>query len=400
MSKYTTEVRFICENGAGLVESKGYKSINQIITDAIPKIFDFEFPIFDETYRPVLERKILKHYYTREIGMETVGLWKHFLDMRLNEIMPYYNKLYKSELLQFNPLYDVDLTTDHSGSGTSASEGHKTDAENTNNTRTDNLTRTDDTARTDDFTRTDNLSEGINGTRTDNLHETTENTRKDNLLETTENTRTDNLHETTGNTRTDNLSKVTQDGGTQGESGSDVNKNTRWDIYSDTPQGALTNVQNEKYLTNARKIVDDGTGSTHSSTTTFGKRVTETDTGTVGNSGTKANTGTVTGAETKTNTGTVTDVETKTNTGTVKNTGTEKHTGTVKNTGNVQSNGTRNQTVGTTEDISTTDEYLNHVIGKTGGTSYSKLLLEYRETFMNIDMMIIDDLSDLFFNLW
>lgn len=340
MSKYTTEVRFICEENAGMDHSMGYKSVNQIITDAMPKVFDFEFPIFDETYRPVLERKILKHYYTREIGMETVGLWKHFLDMRLNEIMPYYNKLYESELLQFNPLYDVDLTTDHSGSGTSASEGHKTDAENTNNTRTDNLTRTDDTTRTDDFTRTDNLLE------------------------------------TTGNTRTDNLSRVTQDSGTEGESGSDVNKNTRWDIYSDTPQGSLSNVQNENYLTNARKIVDDGTGSTHSSTTTFGKKVTETDTGTVGDSGTKANTGTV------------------------KNNGTEKHTGTVKNTGNVQSNGTRNETVGTTEDISTTDEYLNHVIGKTGGTSYSKLLAEYRETFLNIDMLIIEDLSDLFMQLW
>lgn len=364
MSKYTTEVRFICEESAGLDHSKGYTSINQIITDAMPKVFDFEFPIFDETYRPVLERKILKHYYTREIGMETVGLWKHFLDMRLNEIMPYYNKLYESELLQFNPLYDVDLTTDHSGSGTSASEGHKSDNENTNNTRTDNLTRTDDTTRTDDFTRTDNLNESVEGTRTENLLEETD------------------------NTRTDNLSKVTQDSGTQGESGSDVNKNTRWDIYSDTPQGALTNVQNETYLTNARKIVDDGTGSTHSSTTTFGKKVTETDTGTVKDVGSKENTGTVE------------NEESKTNTGTVKNQGTEKHTGTIKNTGNVQNIGTRNQTVGTTEDISTTDEYLNHVIGKTGGTSYSRLLSEYRETFLNIDMLIIEDLSDLFMQLW
>ena len=151
MSKYTTEVRFICEENAGVDHSMGYKSINQIITDAMSKVFDFDFPIFDETYRTGLERKILKHYYTREIGVETVGLWKHFLETRLNEIMPYYNKLYESELLQFNPLYDVDLTTNHSGSGTSASEGHKSDTENTNNTRTDNLTRTDDFTRTDNF---------------------------------------------------------------------------------------------------------------------------------------------------------------------------------------------------------------------------------------------------------
>ena len=68
MSKYTTEVRFICEQASGLTESKGYNDTNSIIDLAIPKIFNFNFPIFDEGYRGVLERKILKHFYTREIG--------------------------------------------------------------------------------------------------------------------------------------------------------------------------------------------------------------------------------------------------------------------------------------------------------------------------------------------
>ena len=113
MSKYTTEVRFICETAAGLETSEGYLSVNQIIKAALPSVFDFDFPIFDETYRPLLETKILKHFYTREIGLETVGLWKLKLDTKLNEIMPFYNQLYKSELIEFNPLYDVDLTRDH-----------------------------------------------------------------------------------------------------------------------------------------------------------------------------------------------------------------------------------------------------------------------------------------------
>ena len=292
MSKYTTEVRFICESSAGLIESEGYTSINQIITDAIPKIFDFDFPIFDETYRSVLERKILKHYYTREICAETVGLWKHFLSTRLNEIMPYYNKLYQSELLSFNPFYDVDLTKDHTQTG-----------------------------------------------KSDTAHE-----RNDN--ETESSTRTDNL------TRTDNAKTTSQDSGSQGESGSDINKNDHWDMYSDTPQGAITNVRNESYLTNARHIVDDGSGSTHSNTTTFGKKVVVDDTGT------------------------------QTNTGTQKNDGTKAFTSEY------------------TTGINSTEQYLEHVKGKTPGASYSKLLSEYRETFLNIDMMIIEDLSDLFFNLW
>ena len=113
MSKYTTEVRYICEVSAGLKKSGGYNSVKDIIALAIPKIFDFDFPIYDEAYRNVLETKILKHYYTREIGQETIGLWKLKLDTKLNEIMPYYNQLYKSTLLEFNPLYNFNITRDH-----------------------------------------------------------------------------------------------------------------------------------------------------------------------------------------------------------------------------------------------------------------------------------------------
>ena len=112
MSKYTTELRYICEMYAGGV-SKGYDDVNTVIQAAIPKVFSFDFPIFDEAYRNVLCTKILKHYYTREIAAETVGLWKLWLDAKLNEIMPYYNQLYKTQLSleKLDPLTDVNLTT-------------------------------------------------------------------------------------------------------------------------------------------------------------------------------------------------------------------------------------------------------------------------------------------------
>ena len=60
MSKYTTEVRFICETFSGLDESKGCFNINEIIEQSRSKIFNFDYPIFDEKYRGVLETKILK----------------------------------------------------------------------------------------------------------------------------------------------------------------------------------------------------------------------------------------------------------------------------------------------------------------------------------------------------
>ena len=111
MSKYTTELRFICENYAGCTESQDNDKVDEVISLALPKIFDFDFPIFDENYRSTLETKIVRHYYTREIGYETVGRWKMALQTKLNEIMPYYNKLYNSELLDFNPMYTHDMHT-------------------------------------------------------------------------------------------------------------------------------------------------------------------------------------------------------------------------------------------------------------------------------------------------
>lgn len=115
MSKYTTELRFICEMESGLDESKGYNDVDTIVTAAAPKIFSFDFPIFDEAYRLPLEKKILKHYYTREISEETYGLWKLRLEDKMNLIMPYYNKLYDSDDLPFDPFNDTDITKEHDG---------------------------------------------------------------------------------------------------------------------------------------------------------------------------------------------------------------------------------------------------------------------------------------------
>ena len=123
MSKYTTEVRFICETAAGLTESAGASKIDEIIAKAAPVVFNFDWPIFDEAYRLGLEEKILRHYYTREIGEETVGLWKLRLEDRLNLVMPKYNQLYESAKLEFNPFYDVDYTRQGTNSGEGTSSG-------------------------------------------------------------------------------------------------------------------------------------------------------------------------------------------------------------------------------------------------------------------------------------
>lgn len=231
MSHYTTELRYVCETLAGLSESVGYNDVNSVIENSRDKLFNFDFPIYDENYRSVLETKIIKHYYTHEIGSETVGLFQFRLDTRLNEIMPYYNDLYRSAMLEFNPLYDVDITETHEGSGTREGE-----------------------------------------------------------------------------------TSIEDEGTGEGH-------NTNYNLYSQTPQGGLSGVDNEEYLTDARKNTDDNTY-------------------------------------------------------------------------------TDNRTRNSNDSMSTTDEYIRTIKGKRGGVTYAKMLMEYRKTLLNIDMMIIDELANLFMLIW
>lgn len=253
MSEYTVELRYICETYAGFKKSVGYNSIKAVIERSRSAIFDFDYPIFDYAYKSALETKILRHFYTREICCETVGNWKLWLENKMNEIMPYYNQLYKSQLLEFNPFYDVDLTREHT---------RKNDANNV---------------------------------------------RKNDGESVTEHNEDNTIN----------------------------NNGTTWSLYSDTPQSGVNgitgeNMTNLNYLTNATKVTNSNQRNDDIKTDT---KVTTDDT--------------------------------------------------------------------TTDTIDSLEKYTEHVKGKSvGGVTYSELLMKFRETFLNIDMMIIDELDELFFRLW
>lgn len=80
------------------------------------------YPIFDEAYREYLNQKIIDHYYYNEIGLESVDMWIRQMSTKMNEIMPYYNKLYLSELVEIDPLSTQDT---HSTSGQKSSSRQK-----------------------------------------------------------------------------------------------------------------------------------------------------------------------------------------------------------------------------------------------------------------------------------
>lgn len=140
MSKYTTQVRFICETCAKLTESTGFNDTEDILDKSWNRIFS-DFPIFDERYRPELCKKILRHYYTREICCETVGRWKLFLSDKMKNIMPYYNQLYQSELLKIQPLVSVEKSITHEGSGSETKQTNR-NGTNSSSSRTDGSTDT------------------------------------------------------------------------------------------------------------------------------------------------------------------------------------------------------------------------------------------------------------------
>lgn len=277
VSKYTTELRYLIENNFDI----GLK----------------DYPIFDENYRESLNRKIINHYYFREIGMETAELFKRYLNNTMREIMPYYNQLYKSELLEFNPFYNVDKTVTADKNNNSVSDfvgnisGKNTQTADTENTQTNNGKQQTTTAAT-------------------------------------------STGESVGNSTTTNKNK---------------------NVSSDTPQGFLSinSIENETYASAAEM------GNAES----------------INNSKATSN-----NAENG-----ITDQTTADKT---------------KATGNSKSNATTETDTANKTTSNDFENYVSHVIGKSEGETYSEMLMKFRETFLNIDMMIIDELKTCFMMIY
>lgn len=79
------------------------------------------YPIFDEAYRQHLNKLIKDHYWFRETAYETVAMFAHQLGHRLELVMPYYNQLYESTRIKFDPLSTMDVSSVSDGTHTSSS---------------------------------------------------------------------------------------------------------------------------------------------------------------------------------------------------------------------------------------------------------------------------------------
>lgn len=118
-----------------------FPEITQVIQKARPLVFNFSYPIFDENYRTTLEEKILLVYYQREICCVPFSKFQLYLWQKLQRIMPYYNQLYYSETLKFNPLWDTDYNRTYNRKN----DENRKQTENTTNEATTKASETDHT---------------------------------------------------------------------------------------------------------------------------------------------------------------------------------------------------------------------------------------------------------------
>lgn len=130
MSKYTMELRRVCDIYTREQVENWFKDYN--INDYLrPE----EIQILNKNNmwsKEKLAKKIVDHYYMREIGFETPALFKHYAKVTMNEIMEEKLPLLYSRAIEYDPLINVDFT--ETFTRTIDSEGNSEGTTNTNGT--------------------------------------------------------------------------------------------------------------------------------------------------------------------------------------------------------------------------------------------------------------------------
>ena len=170
MSKYTVDLRKIIANTSREeVESwfKDYELTDYLTDEEITVITDRGTWNKDK-----LAKKIVDHYLMKEIGLETVALFKHQVKVAMQEIMEEKLPLIYSASIQYDPMVNVDFTETYSSTGASQSTSNNTGTGITINSDTpqDRMSKADilagEYASSTSGTETDNtITDGSNSTQ-------------------------------------------------------------------------------------------------------------------------------------------------------------------------------------------------------------------------------------------
>lgn len=414
MSSYTTQLRYICESKLNLSKSPAnYQSAYNVINETSDLILG-DYPIFDESHRKVLNNKIVKHFYFQEIGFETQGRFLFELNNKMNEIMPYYNKLYKSELIDFNPFENFNYKEIYDGNGDYRKSGDFDKIGNYD--KTGNYKKSGTDRKSGEFETAENQNQVTTyGKKSDDTKTGTETKSEEHSENTTNSNSQSGTSEITygKNTKTDDINKNTHsdnDTNSWSENG-DSEKNST-NKYLATPETSITAITNNDYLTDIRMIKDtdeynkSGNGrkdNTGQSTDDRDITVAESGKDKTTYSNSDSGNSNVTGDSSSTTSTNIKDTTQLSGTDTVKM---------VKNTSGSNSESEENSESGENSEQGKTGESGNNnergddkkhyekTLKGNQGQANLDVLQKLRDSFLNIDMMIIRDLEILFMQIF
>ena len=301
MAVYTMQLRTYIEKFSQYEDNL---SLEERIEIGREKLFDFDYPLFSENYRKQFETNIINEFYMREIGFETEGLFKRRLQHWLNVNMPYFNKLFESELMKYDPLSNSEMRVTH----TKENDKDQTDLRNT-----DQMSNTKGTGQTD--------SEQIGN------------------VDSTQNSKSNSKQDTDRNTdRTGDSFKR--------------------EIDSDTPQSRL------------RLSTEDGSGVIE-----YASNINET----------KQN------DKDKTK-----EDESVTGSTTADTTGNRKDRTDFHSTDETNVDSIAEQEDRFKSDVSEIEKFVQHRVGKIGVQSYAKLVQDYRNALLRVEIQIHEEMQQLF----
>ena len=110
MSRYTTTFRNLIEGGFVTREEienifKSYNMLDYLTQEEVDVINT------RGTWTPSkLAKKIVDHYYLKDLGFETYAMFKHYAKIQMEEIMESKLPLIYSSAIKYDPLVNVDFT--------------------------------------------------------------------------------------------------------------------------------------------------------------------------------------------------------------------------------------------------------------------------------------------------
>lgn len=265
MSKYTMKLRDLIKM---LELPNVYVSYKDIVSNGVPLLFNFDFPIFNGEHKAELEEKIVKRYYMREIGFETPEMFVFALDEKLNSIMPYYNSLYKTASLEYdilNPIYEEEkYTGEKSGDNSNTGNIKNTSSSNTNTTTT--------STGKNESTSSNNGSEGKTSSLTTNntVNTSTENNEHTLLSDLPQ------IRYTLANDKYSTDYGTNNENKTQTTSGTNTSNGTSSEKSDTTTQNATTSSGSNSDTSNSDSTVENASNTDNTSSGNYNENETYT----------------------------------------------------------------------------------------------------------------------------